>query len=269
MNISARAKAPSAKILPDAQTVTSVTHWSDTLFSFRVTRPRSLRFRSGEFVMIGLLKDDGKPLLRAYSIASPSWDDELEFYSIKVPDGPLTSRLQKIAAGDQIILRPKPVGTLVLDALLPARRLWMVCTGTGIAPFASLLRDPETWENFDQVILAHTCRTGAELAYGAALVDALPEDPLIGEIVGDKLRYYPTTTREASPIEGRISDHIRDGRIFDALGVPPWSAQTDRVMICGNLALNKDIMGLCETRGLSEGANSEPGHFVVEKAFLD
>ncbi|MCV3273307.1 ferredoxin--NADP reductase [Roseobacter sinensis] len=258
-----------AKVLPDAQTVTAVTHWTETLFSFRVSRPRSLRFRSGEFVMIGLLKDDGKPLLRAYSIASPSWDDALEFYSIKVPDGPLTSRLQKIEPGDQIILRPKPVGTLVLDALLPGRRLWMICTGTGIAPFASLLRDPETWESYEQVIVAHTCRTQAELAYGAAIVDALPRDPLIGELVDEKLHYYPTTTREASDIEGRVSDHIRDNRIFSALGMPRWSADADRVMICGNLALNKDVMALCEEHGLEEGANSDPKHFVVEKAFID
>lgn len=261
--------APKAKIMPDAQTVTSVHHWTDTLFSFRVARPASLRFRSGEFVMIGLLKDDGKPLLRAYSIASPSWDDELEFYSIKVPDGPLTSRLQKIEPGDDIIMRPKPVGTLVLDTLLPAKRLWMICTGTGVAPFASLLRDPETWEQYDKVILAHTCRTKAELAYGRAIVEALPDDPLIGELVGDKLKYYPTTTREPSSIEGRISDHIRDGRVFEALGLPEWHSETDRVMICGNLALNKDIMALCEEHGLEEGANSEPKHFVVEKAFID
>ncbi len=258
-----------ARILPDAQTVTAVKHWTETLFSFRVSRPPSLRFRSGEFVMIGLLKDDGKPLLRAYSIASPSWDDELEFYSIKVPDGPLTSRLQKIAPGDEVILRPKPVGTLVLDALLPGKRLWMICTGTGVAPFAALLRDPETWEAYDEVVLAHTCRTGAELAYGAEIVAALPDDPLIGELVGDKLKYYPTTTREASAIEGRISDHIRDGRVFDTLGIAPWAPDVDRVMICGNLALNKDIMGLCEGHGLEEGANSDPKHFVVEKAFID
>lgn len=261
--------APKTKILPDAQRVTAVHHWTDTLFSFRVARPQSLRFRSGEFVMIGLLKDDGKPLLRAYSIASPSWDDALEFYSIKVPDGPLTSRLQKIEPGDEIILRPKPVGTLVLDALLPAKRLWMICTGTGVAPFASLLRDPETWEQYDEVILAHTCRTQAELAYGRTIVEALPDDPLIGELVGDKLKYYPTTTREPSEIEGRISDHIRDGRVFAALGLPEWHCETDRVMICGNLALNKDIIGLCEAHGLQEGANSEPKHFVVEKAFID
>ena len=266
MNV--QSKAP-AKVMPDAQVVQSVQHWTDTLFSFRVARPQSLRFRSGEFVMIGLLKDDGKPLLRAYSIASPSWDDELEFYSIKVPDGPLTSLLQKIEPGDEIILRPKPVGTLVLDALLPGKRLWMICTGTGVAPFASLLRDPETWESYDEVVIAHTCRTRAEHAYGREIVDALPDDPLIGELVGGKLKYYPTTTREESDIEGRISDHIRDGRVFDALGLPKWDAETDRVMICGNLALNKDIMSLCEDHGLQEGANSEPKHFVVEKAFID
>ena len=258
-----------AKIMPDAQKITSVQHWSDTLFSFRVTRPQSLRFRSGEFVMIGLLKDDGKPLLRAYSIASPSWDDELEFYSIKVPDGPLTSRLQKIEPGDEIILRPKPVGTLVLDALLPGKRLWMIATGTGIAPFASLLRDPETWEAYDEVIVAHTCRTKAELAYGTEIVGALPDDPLISELVGGKLKYYPTTTREPSTYEGRISDHIRDDQVFKALDLPKWNADEDRVMICGNLALNKDIMSLCEAHGLEEGANSAPKHFVVEKAFID
>jgi len=265
MNIQAK----TVKAMPDAQVVTSVKHWTDTLFSFRVTRPASLRFRSGEFVMIGLLKDDGKPLLRAYSIASPSWDDELEFYSIKVQDGPLTSKLQKIKAGDEIILRPKPVGTLVLDALLPAKRLWMICTGTGVAPFASLLRDPETWEAYDEVILAHTCRTQAELAYGKALVEALPADPLIGELIGEKLRYYPTTTREPSEIQGRISDHIRNGDVFKYFGVDTWKPETDRVMICGNLALNKDIMGLCEEFGLDEGSNSRPSHFVVEKAFID
>jgi len=264
------APAPaSAKTMPDVQRVTEVRHWTETLFSFRVTRPRSLRFRSGEFVMIGLPKDDGKPLLRAYSIASPAWDEELEFYSIKVPDGPLTSRLQKIAPGDEIILRPKPVGTLVHDALLPGRHLWLIATGTGIAPFASLLRDPETWERYERVILAHTCRTKAELEFGRQLVEALPDDPLIGELVAGKLDYYPTTTREPSAIEGRISDHIRDGRVFAALGHASWSADTDRVMVCGNLALNKDIMALCEAAGLDEGSNSQPAHYVVEKAFLD
>ena len=163
-------------ILPDAQTVTDVRHWTDKLFSFRVTRPASLRFRSGEFVMIGLLGDNGKPLLRAYSIASPAWDDELEFYSIKVQDGPLTSKLQHIQPGDQIILRPKPVGTLVLDALLPGKRLWFFATGTGIAPFASLMRDPDTYERYDQIIMMHTCRDVAELEYGRQLIDGIRAD---------------------------------------------------------------------------------------------
>ncbi|MGB0662150.1 MAG: ferredoxin--NADP reductase, partial [Mangrovicoccus sp.] len=170
---------------------------TDRLFSFRVSRPQSLRFRSGEFVMIGLLKDDGKPLLRAYSIASPAWDDELEFYSIKVQDGPLTSRLQHIKSGDQIILRPKPVGTLVHDALLPGKRLWFFATGTGIAPFASLIREPQTYEDFDQIILTHTCREVAELEYGRQLVDQVKNDELMAELVGaenlQKLVYYPTT----------------------------------------------------------------------------
>ena len=260
---------PQTPALPDAQTVTAVTHWTDTLFSFRVTRPRSLRFRSGEFVMIGLPKEDGKPLLRAYSIASPSWDEELEFYSIKVPDGPLTSRLQQIGAGDQIILRPKPVGTLVLDALLPGKTLWMICTGTGVAPFASLLRDPDTFARYENVVLAHTCRNTAELAYGRAVVTALPDDPLIGEQVAGKLHYYPTTTRAPSVREGRISDHIRDGRVFGALDLPAWSPAADRVMICGSMGLNTDIMSLCKAAGLGEGANSKPAEFVVEKAFVE
>ena len=176
-----------APILPDAQTVTEVQHYTDRLFRFRVTRPQSLRFRSGEFVMIGLLKDDGKPLLRAYSIASPAWDDELEFYSIKVPDGPLTSRLQNIQVGEQIIVRPKPVGTLVLDALLPAKRMYFIATGTGIAPFASLMRDPDLYERYEEVIICHTCREVAELTYGRELVENITNDPLIGEMVDGKL----------------------------------------------------------------------------------
>jgi ferredoxin/flavodoxin---NADP+ reductase len=253
--------------LTDGQTVTEVRHWTDTLFSFRVTRPQSLRFRSGEFVMIGLPGENGKPILRAYSIASPSWDEELEFYSIKVPDGPLTSKLQKIGSGDQIILRPKPVGTLVLDALLPGKTLWMMATGTGIAPFASLIRDPDTFERYDTVVLAHTCRTKAELAYGAELVAQLSDDPLVGEDAG-RLKYFPTTTREESEHVGRNSDLIRSGAMFEALGLLPWHPDRDRVMICGSMALNEDIAGLCKEAGLREGANSDPAHFVVEKAFV-
>ncbi len=265
--------------LPDAQKVTQVTHWTDRLFSFRVTRPTSLRFRSGEFVMIGLMGDPDpatgkqKPLLRAYSIASPSWDDELEFYSIKVQDGPLTSKLQHIQPGDEIILRPKPVGTLVHDALLPGKRLWLFATGTGFAPFASLLRDPQTYEDYDEVIVTHTCRTAGELKYGAELIDSIRSDDLLEELIGegfaDKLRYYPTTTREESPKMGRITDLMRSGEVFDELGVPPLSPENDRAMICGNLAFNLDLKALFEEYGLREGANSAPREYVVEKAFLD
>jgi ferredoxin--NADP+ reductase len=254
--------------LPDAQTVTAVTHWTDRLFSFRVTRPASLRFRSGEFVMIGLLGETGKPLLRAYSIASPSWDEELEFYSIKVPDGPLTSKLQHIKVGDEIILRPKPVGTLVHDALLPGSRIWFLATGTGIAPFASLMRDPETYEKYDQVIMMHTCREVAELEYGRQLVESLKDDPLIGELVGDKLLYYPTTTRETSERMGRITDNLTGGKVFADLGLAPMDPEEDRAMVCGSLAFNHDVKAVLETFGLREGANSEPLEYVVEKAFV-
>lgn len=261
-----------AGILPDAQTVTSVRHWTDGLFSFRVTRPASLRFRSGEFVMIGLLGDNGKPLLRAYSIASPNWDEELEFYSIKVPDGPLTSKLQHIKPGDQIILRPKPVGTLVLDALLPGKRLWFLATGTGIAPFASLMRDPETFERYEQVIMMHTCRTKAELEYGRELVENLRHDELLTELYGesfaDRLVYYPTTTREDSPFMGRITDNLASGKVFADLGLPAMNPAEDRAMVCGSLAFNVDVKTVLESFGLNEGANSEPREFVVEKAFV-
>jgi len=251
----------------DAQTVTSVHHWTDSLFSFRVTRPRSLRFRSGEFLMIGLEREDSKPIMRAYSIASPSWDDELEFYSIKVPDGPLTSKLQKITVGDKVIVRPKPTGTLVLDALIPGKRLYMITTGTGIAPFASLLRDPDLYERFDEVILTHTCRAAQELAYGEELVTRVLRDPLVGEEADGKFRYYPTTTREHSWHEGRITDLMRDGTLASDLNLSPLG-QDDRVMICGSMGLNTDVKAICKAVGLVEGSNSEPGHFVLEKAFV-
>ena len=259
--------------LPDAQRVTFVKHWTDRLFSFRVMRPASLRFRSGEFVMIGLMCDNGKPLLRAYSIASPSWDEELEFYSIKVQDGPLTSKLQHIQVGDEIILRPKPVGTLVHDALLPGKRIWFFATGTGFAPFASLLREPQTYEDYDEVIITHTCREVAELDYGRTLIEEIRQDELLRELIGDgfadKIRYYPTTTREPSPKMGRITDLMRAGTVFEDLGVPPLSPECDRAMVCGNLAFNLEIKDMLEGYGLVEGANSNPQHYVVEKAFLD
>lgn len=264
---------PPVKALPDAQKVTYVKHWTDRLFSFRVTRPASLRFRSGEFVMIGLMGDNGRPLLRAYSIASPSWDEELEFYSIKVQDGPLTSRLQHLKVGDEIILRPKPVGTLVHDALLPGKRIWFFATGTGFAPFASLLRDPQTYEDYDEVIITHTCREQGELAYGAELIENIKAEEMLNELIGSenlaKIRYYPTTTREESPKMGRITDLMRDGSVFNDLGVAPINPQDDRAMVCGNLAFNIEIKELLEGYGLTEGANSKPAEYVVEKAFVD
>jgi ferredoxin--NADP+ reductase len=270
--------AKAVPTLPDAQTVTSVKHWTDHLFSFRVSRPAPLRFRSGEFVMIGLMGEPHpetgkqKPLLRAYSIASPSWDDELEFYSIKVQDGPLTSRLQHINVGDEIILRPKPVGTLVHDALLPGKRIWFFSTGTGFAPFASLLRDPETYEKFDEVVITHTCRDVAELEYSRQLIENLKTDEMMQELIGAenlaKIRYYPTTTREQSPKMGRITTLLADGTVFRDLGIEGISAETDRAMVCGSMGLNVDIKKVLEGFGLEEGANSNPQHYVVEKAFV-
>ncbi|MEP1521649.1 ferredoxin--NADP reductase [Ascidiaceihabitans sp.] len=275
VNTATAAKAPT---LPDAQTVTEVKHWTDRLFSFRVTRPASLRFRSGEFVMIGLMGDPHpetgkqKPLLRAYSIASPAWDEELEFYSIKVQDGPLTSKLQHIKVGDEIILRPKPVGTLVHDALLPGKRIWFFSTGTGFAPFASLLREPQTYEDYDEVIITHTCRDVAELEYSRKLIEDLQSDELMQELIGAenlaKIRYYPTTTREQSPKMGRITTLLQDGTVFKDLGIDGISADTDRAMVCGSMGLNTDIKEIMEGFGLEEGANSDPKHYVVEKAFV-
>jgi len=276
VNATTAVKAP---VLPDAQTVTEVKHWTDSLFSFKVSRPATLRFRSGEFVMIGLMGDPDpktgkqKPLLRAYSIASPSWGEELEFYSIKVQDGPLTSKLQHIKPGDQIILRPKPVGTLVHDALLPGKRLWFFATGTGFAPFASLLREPQTYEDYDEVIITHTCRTAGVLTFGSELIEALKDDELLNEVIGEgfwkKIKYYPTTTREDSPKMGRITDLIRSGEAYRDLGTEPLNPQNDRAMICGNLAFNLELKEMLEDAGLEEGANSKPAQYVVEKAFLD
>ena len=270
--------AKAVPVLPDAQTVTEVKHYTDSLFSFRVTRPSSLRFRSGEFVMIGLMGDPDpktgkqRPLLRAYSIASPSWDEEMEFYSIKVQDGPLTSKLQHVKAGDQIILKPKPVGTLVHDALLPGKRLYFFSTGTGFAPFASLLREPQTYEDYDEIIITHTCREVAELTYGRDLIEGLKTDELLNEVIGEgfwkKIKYYPTTTREESPKMGRITTLIENGELFSDLDIPAIDPATDRAMVCGSLAFNLDIKELMEKAGLKEGANSEPGEFVIEKAFV-
>lgn len=251
-----------------AETVVSVKHYTDRLFQFRITRPASFRFRSGEFVMIGLPNAE-KPVFRAYSIASPSWDEELEFFSIKVPDGPLTEHLQKIQPGDTILMRKKSVGTLVNDALIPGKRLWMFSTGTGIAPFASVMRDPETYEKFEQVILCQTCREVAELAYGFEMVEKTKADPLVGEEATAQLLHYATTTREQSRHMGRITDLITNGKVFEDLGVPPLDPAVDRGMICGSMDFLKDTKAILEATGMTEGANSKPAEFVVERAFVD
>ena len=250
-----------------AETVVSVRHYTDRLFSFRITRPQSFRFRSGEFVMIGLPNDE-KPDFRAYSIASPNWDEEIEFFSIKVPDGPLTSHLQKIVPGDTVLMRQKATGTLVVDALTPAKRLFMISTGTGIAPFASLVRDSEPYEKFDQVFLTHTCRDHAELAYGVELFDGLAGDPLIGEMTGGRATLYSSTTREITPRMGRITRLIENGRLYADLGIEALNPETDRVMICGSMHMLKDVKDLVERLGFREGSNRHPASFVVERAFV-
>ncbi|ESY68052.1 MULTISPECIES: ferredoxin--NADP reductase [Mesorhizobium] len=250
-----------------AETVVSVKHYTDRLFSFRITRPQSLRFRSGEFVMIGLPNAE-KPVYRAYSVASPAWDEELEFFSIKVPDGPLTSELQKIQVGDTVIMRQKSTGTLVVDALTPAKRLFMISTGTGIAPFASLLRDPDTYEKFDQLILTHTCRDIAELTYGQELVAALESDPLIGELTTGRVTLYNSTTREQSACMGRITALIGSGKFYSDLGIEKLNPEADRIMICGSMHMLKDVKELAESLGFQEGSLSHPATFVVERAFV-
>ncbi len=252
---------------PTLQKVLAVKHHTDRLFSFRIERPQSFRFRSGEFVMIGLPKDDGRPLLRAYSVASPAWDEELEFYSIKVPDGPLTSRLQNIQTGDEILLAKKSTGTLVLDALVGGRRLYMFSTGTGFAPFASLIREPETYSRFEEIIVTQTCRDVAELAYSRESVAAAQADPLVVEEATRQLRLFTSCTRETYPQAGRITHLIESREVFEKLGVPALDPETDRAMICGSMEMINDTKALLLQAGLVEGSNASPAQFVIEKAF--
>jgi ferredoxin--NADP+ reductase len=248
--------------------VLSVHHWTDTLFSFTTTRDPSLRFSNGHFTMIGL-KVDGKPLLRAYSIASANYEDHLEFFSIKVPGGPLTSRLQHLQPGDTVIVGRKPTGTLVADYLLPGKRLYMLSTGTGLAPFLSIVRDPDIYDKFDQLILVHGVRQVDELAYHDLLVEHLPKHEFLGEMVSSKLRYYPTVTREEFRNTGRITTLIENGKLFEDLGVPPLDPANDRIMICGSSDMLRDLKEMLEARGFKEGNTSTPGDFVVERAFAD
>ncbi|MFT8245692.1 ferredoxin--NADP reductase [Roseomonas sp. BN140053] len=266
--------APTAPAPPKAtsgaffhETVLSVHHWTDRLFSFRTTRDPALRFQAGQFVMIGL-PVDGKPLLRAYSVASAPWDEELDFLSIKVPDGPLTSRLQHLQPGDTLLVSRKPVGTLLLDNLKPGRTLWLLSTGTGLAPFLSLIREPEAYDRFDKVVLCHGVREVAELAC-RDLIEELPEHEFLGEMLRDKLLYYPTVTREPFRNQGRITDLIASGKVFRDLGLPEMSVEHDRVMLCGSPEMLADARVLLEARGFTEGSQHEPAEFVIEKAFVE
>lgn len=248
--------------------VLSVHHWTDKLFTFTTTRDPALRFRNGHFTMIGL-RVDGKPLLRAYSIVSANYEDHLEFLSIKVPDGPLTSRLQHVQVGDTVIVGRKPTGTLVIDYLLPGRRLYLLSTGTGLAPFMSIIRDPETYEKFEQIVLVHGVRQADELAYHDMLTEHLPAHELIGDMVKSQLLYYPTVTRESYRNMGRVTTLIENGKLFSDLGIPVIDPAEDRVMICGSPAMLFDLKTLLEQRGFQEGNTSTPGHFVIERAFAE
>lgn len=266
--------AAAATLTPSAsltvEEVRSVRHWNEHLFSFSISRPASFRFRSGEFVMIGL-PGEGRPLLRAYSIASPSWAEELEFLSIKVPDGPLTSRLQKIEPGDPIFLGRKPTGTLVADALLPGRRLFLLSTGTGLAPFLSLARDPDIYERFSQIVLVHCVRRVSDLAFRELLESQLAGDPLVQDQALLQFHYLPTVTREPFHTTGRIGALIDGGRLFahPLTGDPHLDPAHDRIMLCGSMSMIRDLQARFEALGFKEGSNASPGDFVIERAFVD
>ena len=248
--------------------VLSVHHWTDTLFSFRTTRDPSFRFRSGQFTMIGI-PVNGKPLLRAYSVASAFYEEELEFFSIKVQDGPLTSRLQHLKTGDPIMVSRKPTGTLVLDNLAPGKNLYLLGTGTGLAPFLSLIKDPETYERFEKVVVVHGVRFKKDLAYSEVISDVLHKDELIGELIREQLIYYPTVTREEFRNRGRITDLMVSGKLFADVGLPPMSVENDRFMLCGSPQMIADVRDLLDRNGWEEGNHGEQGHFVIEKAFVE
>lgn len=248
--------------------VLTVRHWTDRLFSFTTTRDPGFRFQSGQFSMIGLMID-GRPLLRAYSMVSPHWEETLEFLSIKVPDGPLTSRLQHIQVGDTVLIGRKASGTLLLQNLLPGRRLYLLSTGTGLAPFMSVIRDPEVYERFEQVILVHGCRQVGELAYADRIQRELPQHEFLGDQIRHQLLYYPTVTREAFRHQGRIPTLLETDQLTHDLGLPPLKRDEDRVMLCGSPEMLKDTRALLDKRGFTEGNMSRPGHHVIERAFVD
>lgn len=248
--------------------VLSVHHWTDKQFSFTTTRDPSFRFLNGQFTMIGI-EVEGKPLMRAYSMVSANYDEYLEFLSIKVQSGPLTSRLQHLKVGDTLMVNSKAVGTLIMQNVLPGRNLYLLCTGTGLAPFMSIIKDPETYEKFDKVILAHGCREVAELAYDDLITHTLPENEFFGEQVARQLIYYPTVTREAFRNQGRVTALLDSGKLPADIGLPPLNIETDRVMICGSPEMLKDSRDLCLKRGFVEGHMDSPGHFVIERAFVE
>ena len=252
-----------------SQRVLSVHHWNDNLFSFRTTRDASLRFINGQFVMLGL-EQEGRPLTRAYSIASANHDDFLEFFSIKVTNGPLTSKLQHLRVGDAVVVSRKPTGTLVLRDLKPGKNLYLLATGTGLAPFISLIQDPESYERFDKVILVHGVRTVNELAYRDFITEELPKHEYFADLVQDKLIYYPTVTREPFQNQGRITHLIENGKLFSDIGLPTLNPANDRVMICGSPAMIKDCCTLLNERGFKMSPHiGATGDYVIERAFVE
>jgi ferredoxin--NADP+ reductase len=248
--------------------VTEVHHWTDRLFSFKTTRNQGFRFENGHFTMIGLERD-GKPLMRAYSMASANYEDELEFFSIKVPDGPLTSKLQDIRIGDELLVNSKATGTLVQDSLLPGRNLYLIATGTGLAPFLSIIRDPRVYERYDKIVLTHGCRHVEELAYRELITEHLPQHEYLGEEVRNKLVYYPTVTREKFDNNGRLTDLLRIGKLAADVGLEPIDPEHDRFMICGSPSMLKEICGLLDSRGFREARQGEAAHYVIERAFVE
>lgn len=248
--------------------VTSIRHWNDTLFSFRTSRDAAFRFKNGHFIMMGL-PQEGKPLMRAYSIASANHENELEFFSIKVPDGALTSQLKNVVVGDKILLSKKPTGTLLQENLLPGRNLYLLSTGTGLAPFMSIIKDPEIYENFDRVILTHGVRHVSELAYSEAITKELPTDEFLGEEIKKKLIYYPTVTREQYKNQGRLTDLMKSGKLFSDIGLPDFDVESDRFMICGSPAMLKDCCQMLDDRGFKESRQGRVGHYVIERAFVE
>ena len=250
------------------ETVLSVRHWNDTLFSFTTTRSRGLRFKNGHFLMVGL-EVEGKPLLRAYSVASPNYEEHLEFYSIKVQNGPLTSRLQHLKVGDQVLVGQKPVGTLVVSNVMPGKRLYLLSTGTGLAPFLSIIRDPETYERFEHVVVAHGVRHVNDLAYSDYIKNELPQHEYIGEQVKNQLKYYPTVTREPFENQGRLTELLESGKLCADIGLPPLDPEHDRVLVCGGPRMLEDLVQLLEARGFKEGSSHEPAHYTIERAFVE